>query len=257
MGRNSAYVFRAGRKYVADKLGTHSIWSLTVMGEEMYIVSGTDDVGLVYAQKRKLDADSAVRDVLKDFGVSDKSLDKIFDDQDGNAKHWMDECHDHFRTQMIPKDNGRSHFDDLETTFLGNINASLKWDHIKGSMLSSTETTKTVSLWRWCHEVLVDSATLSFFGKAIYEQYADIVADFFLFDAEAWKLPYRLPKPLARRMYDAKARGEAGFAKYLALPPEKRRDSSWIVRTIQEGLADLDIHEPKECGALLFSLHRV
>ncbi|RYP61048.1 hypothetical protein DL770_009861 [Monosporascus sp. CRB-9-2] len=245
-----AKIFRTGRQYVADTL---NIWSLTILGEEMYVVSSPNDVLLVYREPIKLDADFAVKDVLADFGVTPDNIAKIFD-RNGTPKHWMDYCHEHFKSQMHPGER----FNILQEKFLGNIDASLQWDRISGNMLLSNSTTsKTVSLWKWCHEVLVNSATLSFFGKAIYRVCPTIVPDFFIFDADAWKLPYRYPKFAAREMYDAKARGETAFAEFLALPAEERQDASWIVNTIRDGLSGLGVDDPKQCGAMLFSLHRV
>ncbi|KAI1114924.1 cytochrome P450 [Nemania sp. NC0429] len=93
--------------------------------------------------------------------------------------------------------------------------------------------------------------------KSIYSVAPTILEDFFAFDNEAWKLPYKYPKFAAKSLYASKARCEAAFAAYLALPKERRSDASWIVTESQKAIEDMGIVDPTQCGAMLFSLHRV
>lgn len=91
---------------------------------------------------------------------------------------------------------------------------------------SSGSDEKVVSLFKWCSEVLVESATQAFFGNTIFGTDPNLLADFFIFNAQSWKLSYQYPYFAAKDMYDAKAKGEAAFSKYLALPKERREDTS-------------------------------
>lgn len=251
MAANSAQVFSTGRKYFGN---AREPWSLTIMGEDTYIITSPTDILAVYRETVKLDPDAIVKDVLADFGVSLTNVNKLFDRR-GTPRHAMDHCHDLFKTQLHPGD----HLEALQDIFLANIDALLNWDRIADPMVLASHgtTSRRVSLWKWCGNVLVDSATRAFSGNAIYRVAPNIVDDFFLFDDEAWKLPYRYPKFAARTMYDAKARCEAAFADFLALPKQERADASWIVGALEKVYEDLGIDEPTQRGPMLFSLHRV
>ncbi|KAK4182023.1 cholesterol 7-alpha-monooxygenase [Podospora australis] len=195
---------------------------------------------------------------MVDFGCTDITIAKMFDSSagGGRATCWMDLCHADFKLQMHAGDKLKT----LQKTFLGNIDRSLHWDRISGPMVVSDYSSrdcKTVSLWKWCGEVVVDSATSALFGQAIYKVAPDIVADFFPFDEVAYMMPYRLPEFAARTMYEYKRGGEVAFARYLTLPKEDRQDASCVVQRIEEGMQDLGITDPTQCGTILFTLHRL
>ena len=250
MSKNAGKVFTYGREYFGN---TREIFSLTVMGEEMYIVTSPADVLAVYKESTKIDFDAIVKGIMGDFGCTDVTISKMFE-RDGASKHWMDLCHDDFKLQMHPGNR----LEVLQNTFLGNIDRSLAWDRIAGPMIvSSTSDSKTISLWKWCGAVLVDSATRAFFGDAIYRVSPTIVSDFFPFDEEAWKLPYRYPVFAAKTMYTYKRKGEQAFTAYLALPKTSRADASWIVDKMEHGMHKMGITDPAQCAAMLFTLHRL
>ncbi|ROV93123.1 hypothetical protein VSDG_07346 [Cytospora chrysosperma] len=145
MSNNSSKVFTRGREYFGD---TREVFSLTVMGEDMYIVTSPTDVLSVYRETKKLDFDGFVKEIMKDFGCTEDTVTKMFD-----------------------------------ADFLEKINDMLRWDRISGqSVKTFTENSKTVSLWKWCGEVLVHAATKTFFGEAIYRVAPYVVSDFFTFD---------------------------------------------------------------------------
>lgn len=247
---NAAQVFRDGCRFFNN---SHEPWSLTVMGEETYIVTSPSDVLAVYRDTVKLDPDRVVKDILVQFGVTQANVNKLFD-RHGTSRHTMDHFHELFKVQMHPGDR----LETLQNTFLGNIDASLHWDRISGPMLlASSPTSKRVSLWKWCGQVLVHSATQAFFGESIFAVAPTLLEDFFVFDDEAWKLPYKYPKFAAKALYASKARCEAAFAAYVALPPERRADASWIVSESQRVYEDMGVVDPTQCGAMLFSLYRV
>ncbi|KAI0106514.1 cytochrome P450 [Nemania sp. FL0031] len=250
MAVNAARVFRDGCRYFKN---SRDPWSLAVLGEETYIVTRPSDVLTVYRDTVRLDPDQVVKDVLRQFGVTQANVNKLFD-RHGTLKHTMDHFHELFKVQMHPGDGLKT----LQKTLLDNIDASLRWDRISGSMLlASSSTSKRVSLWKWCGYVLVNSATLAFFGESIFSVAPTLLEDFFVFDDEAWKLPYKYPKFAAKALYASKARCEAAFAAYVALPQQRRSDASWIVSESQRVYEDMGVVDPTQCGAALFSLYRV
>jgi hypothetical protein len=225
------------------------------MGEELYIVTSPEDVLAVYKETTALDFDPIVRDIMVDFGVTVQTLDKMFDRKFGD-KHWIDLSHANFKLQMHPGEKLKV----LQTTFLGNIDRSLHWENISRNMVqkaSDDHSELIVSLWQWCGHVLVDSATRAFFGDSLYQISPHLLDDFFIFDDESWKLSYKYPHWAARDMYNAKAKGEATFAKYLALPKAQREDALWIINELEHGMQGLGIEEEGQKDPMLFLLYRL
>lgn len=225
------------------------------MGEVLYIVTSPADVQTIYKEP-KLSFEAVISEFMAGFGCTQDTLHKMFDKK-GQLKSWMDLSHDDLRLQMHPGER----FEDLNASFLRNINSWLDWDRIDGfPILPQTPPSpdvKTVSLWKWCYTVLVDSATRSMFGEAIFEAYPDVLENFYSFDEEGWKLPYKLPKFAAKELYRTLARSQAAFADYLAMPAEHRQDSSWIVKRLEDGMHELGVTDPAQCGVMLLSLHRL
>ncbi|KAJ4421164.1 hypothetical protein N0V82_003929 [Gnomoniopsis sp. IMI 355080] len=150
--------------------------------------------------------------------------------------------------------------EELNDSLLRNIDSWLQWDRITGFPIvpqPSSTGSKMVSLWKWCYVVLVDSATRSMFGEAIFNVYPDVLENFYSFDEEGWKLPYKLPEFAAKKLYRTLARSKTAFGDFLALPKEQRQDSSWIVKQMEDGLIDLGVEDPAQCGVMLLSLHRL
>lgn len=224
------------------------------MGEVLYIVTSPSDVQSIYKEP-KLSFEAVISDIMADFGCTPDTLHKMFD-KNGEIKNWMDRSHEDFRLQMHPGDK----FEQLNASFLRNIESWLYWDRIIGFPVISRQSTtgsKTVSLWKWCYTVLVDSATRSMFGGAIFEVYPDMLENFYAFDEEGYKLPFKLPEFAAKTLYRTLARSKTAFADFLALPKEQRQDSAWIVKRLEDGMNDLGIKDPTQCGVMLFVLHRL
>ncbi|OCL04151.1 cytochrome P450, partial [Glonium stellatum] len=251
MMMNADKLFSYGREYFGN---TREVFTITVAGEEMYIVTSPEDVLSVYKNTKALDFNPIIRDIMTDFGLTPTTLDKMFE-QRFTGKCWMDLTHDDFKLQLHPGEK----LDALQDTFLGNIDRSMSWDKLDGPMVLAGSGTdeKVVSLFKWCGEVLVDSATRAFFGDALYQVAPDLLKDFFTFDNESWKLNYKYPHFAAKDMYAAKANGEAAFVKYLALPKEQRQDASWIVQAIEQGMKDISIDEESQRAPMLFVFYRL
>jgi hypothetical protein len=95
-------------------------FTVTVMGEELYIIISPEDVLAVYKDTKALDFDPIIREIIADFGVRNKPLDKV-SDRGSNDKHWMDLSHTNFRLQMHPGNK----LETLQSAFLYNIEQQL------------------------------------------------------------------------------------------------------------------------------------
>lgn len=233
---------------------TREVFSVTVMGEVLYVVTSPSDVQLMYKEP-KLSFEAVISAIMGDFGCTPDTLHKMFD-KEGKPKNWMDVSHDDFKLQMHPGDK----FETLNASFLRNIESWMHWDRITGFPIiseSTSSTYKTVSLWKWCYTVLCDSATRSMFGDAIFEAYPDMLQNFYSFDEEGWKLPFKYPEFAAKTLYRTLERSKMAFADFLALPKEQRQDSSWIVKRLEDGMNEMGIKDPAQSSVMLLVLHRL
>jgi hypothetical protein len=78
-------------------------FAITVMGEELYIITSPDDILAVYKETIALDFDLIIKEIMVDFGVNAQTLDKMFD-HNASDKHLMYLSHANFKLQMNPGD---------------------------------------------------------------------------------------------------------------------------------------------------------
>lgn len=222
------------------------------MGEELYIVTNPLDVLDVFKQPVNLDHDAMAVDILVDLGMTKDTISRIFLPLYAH-KNYFQATHDDFRSQLHPGPQ----LDKIQNKFLAHMDKSLHWNSISGPPLKSLPSgSKIISLWEWCGQVLIDAAIEAFFSSSLYEANPDIIQDFFLFDAESWKLPYRLPRVAAKQMYVSMDKCIAAISEWLDYPPEKRQ-ASWIVDRMDQGMNELEINDSYQRGAMVFILFRL
>lgn len=186
------------------------------------------------------------------FGGSQDAVDKMWqqpsEDRSGVALLSRNPLHknlarlgeDFYRQQLHPG----TELENLQSHFLPNIHKSVTFDNISDrAITSSTKGEKTISLLAWVREVLMDSATRSFFGNRLLEIDPNIFQSFFDFDDNSWKLTYHLPHMFAREMYAAKKNATDSLLKYFKLPKEERPGEAWLVRTLESEMRHLGIGE--------------
>ncbi|KAF4629881.1 hypothetical protein G7Y89_g8262 [Cudoniella acicularis] len=69
---------------------------------------------------------------MASFGLIPSTPDRMFQET-FDGKSWMDICHENFKLQIHPGEKLK----ELHSTFLGNIDKSLQWDRLSGSMVLS------------------------------------------------------------------------------------------------------------------------
>ncbi|TVY84366.1 Cholesterol 7-alpha-monooxygenase [Lachnellula suecica] len=251
MFMDSNGLFSYAREYLGN---SRQVFSLTVMGQELYIATSPKDVLSVYKNSKAIGFNPVIRQLLGTFGLRPATLDKMFV-ENTNGKSWMDISHGNLKLQMHPGNK----LDELQAEFHGNIDNWMRWSRLSGPVVLSAvgEDEKVVSLYKWCSQVLVDSATRAFFGDSLLELDPDLLKTFFIFDEQSWKLNYHYPYFAAKDMYNAKSKCETAFANYLALPKEQRKDASWIAQTLEESMDGLGVLEDSQASPMLFVLFRV
>ncbi|KAJ0107551.1 hypothetical protein J7T55_007741 [Diaporthe amygdali] len=251
MAQNAGAIFTRGREYFGN---TREIFTVTVMGEDMYIATSPGDVVAVYRDTQKLDFDAFIKDIMHDFGCTNETLEKMFDST-GKPKHWMDKIHDDFKLQMHPGDRLKS----VETQFLGNIDRLMNFDSIPGTcILESTRDSKLVSLWSWTWIVLAEAATQAFFGDGIFQVAPSVLDDFWTFNLEAWKIHSKYPRFAAPKAFNALERSVAAFVDYLRLPKGQRPGACWLVEQLERvcKICNINTNAYRQCfWCLSYLLH--
>lgn len=148
-----------------------------------------------------------------------------------------------FRQQLLPGNE----LDVLQKVFMRNIHEALLWDKISGKViLSMTQDSKKISLLNWTRQVLLDTATRTFFGDALLEIEPDLSRIFCEFDDDSWQLHFKYPRFLSKRMYTARDKIANALVVYFRLPEEYRQGAAWITRSFEaemrrREIADTDI----------------
>lgn len=230
----------------SKRFGSRDIFSVTVVGEELYIAASADDVNSIYKDTKNLDFDAVIVDLLREFGISKDTLDKLFDAQLSGGRNWMDRQHDVYREQMHPGDRGNA----VSEAVLEQVDRAVQWDRIVSpiALHSPGKASRTVSLWKWCAHVLVETSMQAFFGPSFLRLSPEFVADFLRFDEDYWRLKAKSPKAAAT----TKQNCVSALVRWLDRPELERRDACWMVAKVEQDFANMGICDKAQLAALLF-----
>lgn len=230
----------------SKKLGSRDIFSVTVMGEELYIAASADDVNSIYKDTKNLDFDAVIVDLLREFGISKDTLDKLFDANLSGGRNWMDRQHDVYREQMHPVGRGKA----LADVIVGQIDRAVHWDRITApiALQPPGKALRRVSLWKWCAHVLVEASMQAFFGCSFLRLSPGFVADYLRFDEDYWRLKAKSPKAAAT----TKEKCVSALLRWLDHPELERRDACWMVAKVEQDFVNMGIWDKAQLAALLF-----
>ncbi len=142
-------------------------------------------------------------------------------------------------------------------TLLDTVHTRMSWSTISENIISrQSEDRYTISLSKWCQQVLLEGATRSFFGQALLDLEPDLLKSFADFDETSWKLSYQLPDFLAKDCLQSKAIAENALAKYFDLPRDQRADASLVMQEIESVLRTAGI-DSKNMGVLVLMFYWV
>ncbi|WQF87990.1 Putative cytochrome P450 [Colletotrichum destructivum] len=229
-----------------------SIFSITVMGDELYIATSPADVTAILKETKSLTFDPIIRLILGEFGMAKESLDALFEPrQKYNNRNWMDRQHDIFRSQMHPtSDKGEA----LSTRILRNIDQSMQSSLLNDARLLPLVRTgeKAVSLWKLCSHVLVDASTRAFWGDSLVHIAPDFVDNYLAFDAAYWKRDKSKKDANSCRQKNLIA-----LEKWLRSPKAERSDASWLVKSLEQDYHAMGITDNAQIAAQYFLYHEV
>lgn len=223
---------------------TREIFSLTIAGQKMYIITSPRDMAVVYKHAETLTFDGFVKDMYTQFGMSAAGISKMF----GQMASGDYQQHAHLgtgvqREQLHPGQN----FDQLVGVYLRHIERQMDSTKLPdGCVVLDSGGKKMFQLRKWCAAVLGSASAEAFFGKALLELDPNLLEDFHTFDCQSWKLLYQYPRMFAKPMFEAMERGTKTYTRYFQLPIEERSDACHYMKTVEvkqrrAGMTDGDI----------------
>lgn len=134
--------------------------------------------------------------------------------------------------------------EDLTARFIGLIQQKLISNSTLNIPRPRNEAKHEVSLYKWCADILVPSATEGVFGRALLDIDREFIKDFHYFDNDSWMLTYRYPRLFARNLYSSMDRNRATLTCYLRLPRSQRSDASYWVSALESKLREVHLEDP-------------
>ena len=165
----------------------------------------------------------------------------------------MGSCIENFKLQMHPG----ARLGVVQERLLDEIDGLMMWDRVRGRMVRKDGAEeRVVSLYAWSEMVIVDAQTRAFFDEVLYEKCPDLLAQFQIYEGEAWKLPMDLPDFATKAMRSSKMNIENDLREYLTIPPNRRPNDSWLIATLCRDMDRLGLEETQKVH-VLFSFYRV
>ena len=242
----------------------NQLYMVTLGGLKICIATSPSDISAIYKDTEYLSSDPFVKAVLLRMGVSSATIEKWIPDsgvnfasghRDGSKPSIHDVSHigqKLCRQQLLP---GKE-MDVLSTKLIKDIEQSLQWHKISESItVSSTDTTKRVSLHGWCREVIIASATRSFFSDRLLQIDPNLFENFYIFNENSWKALFKYPGFLSRDMDAAKDRIIDALSRYFFLPKDERKGESWLISNLEAEMIKAGIDDLTEMASIVMPLY--
>jgi cytochrome P450 len=236
---------------------TREPYAIVVAGTTIYIITSANDAALVLKNVENLTFDEYIRDMMLRFGTSEAAVEAMWrhpsKDEAQNPKLIPNPMHkalSHLQESIMKWQlHPGAKLETLSEKFLGCISSAMTWEHMTTKVVRSESKDgkyRIVGLLEWTQEVLLESATRTFFGDRLLDMEPDLFKNFFTFDDNSWLFTYKIPKPWSKEMLAAKDVVQRALEKYFALPAEDRPGEAWVIRTLEDemrgrGIASKDI----------------
>lgn len=237
------------REYFGD---TREPYAIVVAGTTIYIITSASDATVVLKNTESLTFDEYVRDMMLRFGTGSAAVEAMWKHNPNTRAHNskltpnpLHKCLAHLqesimKQQLLPGEK----FQSLSNKFLARISVAMSWERISQKAVLSEPMDRSyriVGLLEWTKEVLLNSATRTFFGDQLLEIEPNLLTNFVSFDDNSWLFTYKIPKPWSKDMLAAKNVVQKALGTYFDLPRQERCDESWLVRTLEDEMRGLGI----------------
>ncbi|KAK8851033.1 cytochrome P450 oxidoreductase [Apiospora arundinis] len=221
-------------------------FTVTVVGQEFYVVTDPQNVAEVYKNTTQLSFDLFLREILVACGTSKRALeamcsepppyreDQTATDANPFGKSLIRLAMDFHHIQLLP--GPKSQAAGLSSVIMDNISRLQDWERLYNDPLLPVRKTPKemdVSLLKWCGNILVEAGTKAYYGRRMWESEPDLLRVFYQFDHSAWKLFFHCPDMFSQDVLSARNHMAKVFTRHFERPKEERSDESWFTNALE------------------------
>ena len=239
-------------------------FTLTLGGEEIYVITEPNDVAEVYKNNTSLSFDVFISDLMLSCGATAETVDKMnrapppypsgssTSGLNPGNKSLIRLAIDFHHFQLLQGPN--SHADEITDTFLRHIDKFLQWDILsKDDLLPASRTAESmqVSLLKLCGRVLIEAGTRTYWGKLLWELEPDMLSSFYELDRGIWKILFQYPKVFSQEVLTVRDNITETLATYYRLPKEIRQDAAWFTKSMETESREAGLDENEMAAAIM------
>ncbi|KAL8693351.1 MAG: hypothetical protein Q9224_003769 [Gallowayella concinna] len=244
---------------------SHEIFSVTVWGEKMYIVTASDDVARALKNTHALVFHDYLIQLLINFGVGKKTRrllwyeakpddplylpDDLVTPRQKSVSYLTEEV---YRQQLLPGEK----MDSMCKVFMDSVKDTLQWHRLDFCTRATFPDSrrKQISLNALCRYTMVDAATRSMFGAYLHKFEPDIVEHILGLNDSIWMIIFRYPNAFASAVNAPRSKIMDAMKKFISLPEEQRSEQSWSVKTVLQAQDHVGIDLENQASILLILL---
>jgi hypothetical protein len=147
-----------------------------------------------------------------------------------------------------------SKLNDLTSALEQQIERRVTWEQIQAEphyRVREAGKSVEISLLRFCGKILIEAATVSYFGEAFLEIEPRLLDLFYEFDEGMWKLLYNYPPFLCSDLHITKDRLVAMIAQHFSHSKAQRSDEAWFTQALEEEQRRIGLTEHEMASTVL------
>lgn len=239
------------RQYFGD---SRQPFAITLLGTKLYILTNPRDISEAYRNSSSLSFDIFVKHLIRTCGSSKHVVERLYQHPQPPSEHRKSlgkALHDFQVHQSSPGQN----LENLSVAFVEYFEKSLVFADVTVNSqynlkASGKVNTATLSLSKWCAEVVINASQRAYFGDFLFEADPNLAQTFVEFDTLSWQLLYHFPRLISRKMHAAKERLIDALTCYFEKPVEKRTGAAWVTQLIEKEMRELGLTD-REMGTLM------
>lgn len=236
-------------------------------GQKFYILTNPKDVTECYKNLKTLSFDLFVKELMLNCGSSTSCVEKMCQEpppyQDGTTTSPLNPAAksiarvgvDFHHIQLHPGPDSK--VNDLTDSLTKYVDKCLTWDKVRAEphyVLRDASPGVEVSLMKLCGKVLIEAATVAYFGESFLKIDPDLLNVFYEFDEGMWQLLYNYPRFMCKDLHTAKDRLVNNLATHFRLPRSQRSGEAWFTKSLEDEQRRIGLTE-EEMGSTVLIIY--
>jgi len=236
-------------------------FSVTVAGQQLYILTSSDDVTAVFKDTVSFSFEGFIKDIMGQNGVTKEGIHKMFQDIDPTKATVNNLLHkplgrlarDLHLHQLSPgqllNDTSRAFVKYFENADL----ILIKKDCRNVQPVPDAKAVR-VQLFDWTADMLTMAGQEAYWGKLLKKIEPNMVEVFMEFDLLTWQMLYQYPEFLCGKMRAARNKMVEAFEKYYRAPRSERSDTLWWTHAFEDEIRALNFSE-RDFGIIIATIY--